>query len=72
MCVHSQYFGSLMVIFCVELASGVWTYDEVCGAMNKQKCLLSSLSHVNNTAATWPFPGENGMRIRFLNRLLTV
>ncbi|TRY79004.1 hypothetical protein DNTS_022210 [Danionella cerebrum] len=23
-----EYFGSLMVIFCVELASGVWTYDE--------------------------------------------
>lgn len=25
----SQYFGSLLVIFCVELASAVWTYDEV-------------------------------------------
>ncbi|KAJ8006695.1 hypothetical protein DPEC_G00109890 [Dallia pectoralis] len=24
----SWYFGSLLVIFCVELASGVWTYDE--------------------------------------------
>lgn len=24
-----QYFGSLFVIFCVELASAVWTYDEV-------------------------------------------
>ncbi|KAK3517678.1 hypothetical protein QTP70_015693 [Hemibagrus guttatus] len=23
-----QYFGSLLVIFCVELASGVWTYEE--------------------------------------------
>lgn len=57
LCVRSQYFGSLMVIFCVELASGVWTYDEVRCAMNKQECLLSPLSHVNNMAATWPFPG---------------
>ncbi|XP_047660114.1 tetraspanin-12 isoform X3 [Tachysurus fulvidraco] len=24
----SWYFGSLLVIFCVELASGVWTYEE--------------------------------------------
>ncbi|CAN9508351.1 unnamed protein product [Ophioblennius macclurei] len=24
----SWYFGSLLVIFCVELASAVWTYDE--------------------------------------------
>lgn len=24
-----QYFGSLLVIFCVELASAVWTYEEV-------------------------------------------
>ncbi|CAK6980644.1 tetraspanin-12 [Scomber scombrus] len=24
----SWYFGSLMVIFCVELASAVWTYDQ--------------------------------------------
>ena len=24
-----QYFVSLLLIFCVELASGVWTYDEV-------------------------------------------
>ncbi|KAF7653266.1 hypothetical protein LDENG_00085120 [Lucifuga dentata] len=24
----SWYFGSLLVIFCVELASGVWTYDQ--------------------------------------------
>uniref|UniRef100_A0A673HZK5 Tetraspanin n=1 Tax=Sinocyclocheilus rhinocerous TaxID=307959 RepID=A0A673HZK5_9TELE len=44
----SWYFGSLMVIFCVELASGVWTYDEVRAAMNKQECLHSPLSHVNN------------------------
>ncbi|XP_048011798.1 tetraspanin-12 isoform X3 [Megalobrama amblycephala] len=31
----SWYFGSLMVIFCVELASGVWTYDELkcCGVI---------------------------------------
>lgn len=28
-----QYFGSLLVIFCVELASGVWTYEEVSNAM---------------------------------------
>ncbi|KAI4882521.1 hypothetical protein NFI96_021928 [Prochilodus magdalenae] len=25
----SWYFGSLLVIFCVELASGVWTYEEL-------------------------------------------
>lgn len=24
-----QYFCSLLVVFCVELASAVWTYDEV-------------------------------------------
>ncbi|KAI5093983.1 tetraspanin-12 [Silurus meridionalis] len=24
----AMYFGSLLVIFCVELASGVWTYEE--------------------------------------------
>uniref|UniRef100_A0A671QRC4 Tetraspanin n=1 Tax=Sinocyclocheilus anshuiensis TaxID=1608454 RepID=A0A671QRC4_9TELE len=36
----SWYFGSLMVIFCVELASGVWTYDEVRAAMNKQECVF--------------------------------
>lgn len=55
-CVRSQYFGSLMVIFCVELASGVWTYDEVRDAMNKQECLHSPLSHVSNMAASRPFP----------------
>ncbi|PNJ47103.1 TSPAN12 isoform 7, partial [Pongo abelii] len=22
------YFGSLLVIFCVELACGVWTYEQ--------------------------------------------
>ncbi|TSK13311.1 Tetraspanin-12 [Bagarius yarrelli] len=31
----SWYFGSLLVIFCVELASGVWTYEEFkcCGVI---------------------------------------
>ena len=24
-----QYFCSLLLIFCLELASAVWTYDEV-------------------------------------------
>ena len=23
-----QYFGTLLVIFCVELACGVWTYEQ--------------------------------------------
>uniref|UniRef100_H3AYL4 Tetraspanin-12 n=1 Tax=Latimeria chalumnae TaxID=7897 RepID=H3AYL4_LATCH len=26
--IHLQYFGCLLVIFCVELACGVWTYDQ--------------------------------------------
>ncbi|KAJ7426180.1 Tetraspanin-12 [Willisornis vidua] len=27
-CAKFQYFGSLLVIFCVELACGVWTYEQ--------------------------------------------
>ncbi|XP_051974643.1 tetraspanin-12-like isoform X2 [Xyrauchen texanus] len=47
------YFGSLMVIFCVELASGVWTYDEPMVQRSDMISLKSRMSHFGLQRYQW-------------------
>ncbi|XP_052409460.1 tetraspanin-12-like [Carassius gibelio] len=49
----SWYFGSLMVIFCVELASGVWTYDEPMVQRSDMISLKSRMPHFGLQRYQW-------------------
>ncbi|XP_051976280.1 tetraspanin-12-like isoform X1 [Xyrauchen texanus] len=49
----SWYFGSLMVIFCVELASGVWTYDEPKVQRSDMISLKSRMPHFGLQRYQW-------------------
>ncbi|XP_035604694.1 tetraspanin-12-like [Oncorhynchus keta] len=49
----SWYFGSLLVIFCVELASGVWTYDEPSVQRSDMISLKSRMSNYGLQHYQW-------------------
>ncbi|KAM9823563.1 tetraspanin-12 [Neosynchiropus ocellatus] len=49
----SWYFGSLLVIFCVELASAVWTYDEPAVQRSDMISLKSRMSNFGLQRHQW-------------------
>uniref|UniRef100_A0A3Q1EWU2 Tetraspanin 12 n=1 Tax=Acanthochromis polyacanthus TaxID=80966 RepID=A0A3Q1EWU2_9TELE len=60
-----QYFGSLLVIFCVELASAVWTYEEPSVQRSDMISLKSRMSNFGLQRYQWLTHTWNSFQTEF-------